>query len=160
MIKVINNESPGTKTYFQTLLLVNNEFTQFKKHYNKDQYILWVNEQMVIRDRKTLERTTIQSFDVRALQYVRKAYPGITLSYLVENNEGPLQDQLNKLRFMPNIYSPDFTIVNKDIVQQCHEQGVNVIPWTVNTLEGIKALKEMRVDGIISDYPDLFAQVK
>ncbi|HET7178651.1 MAG TPA: GDSL-type esterase/lipase family protein [Chryseosolibacter sp.] len=40
----IKKGSPRTKIYFQTLLPVNNEFSQFKNHYNKDEHILWLNE--------------------------------------------------------------------------------------------------------------------
>lgn len=43
IIARIKKESPATKIYFQTLLPVNNEFTQFKNHYNKDEHILFVN---------------------------------------------------------------------------------------------------------------------
>lgn len=46
LIQRIKNESPGTKIYFQTLLPVNNNFTQFKNHYNKDEHILNVNNQI------------------------------------------------------------------------------------------------------------------
>jgi lysophospholipase L1-like esterase len=46
MIQRIKSASPGTKIYFQTLLPVNNEFTQFKNHYNKDEHILYVNDQL------------------------------------------------------------------------------------------------------------------
>ncbi|HEV7330281.1 MAG TPA: GDSL-type esterase/lipase family protein [Flavisolibacter sp.] len=46
MIQRIKQESPKTKIYFQTLLPVNNEFTQFKNHYNKDEHILFVNESL------------------------------------------------------------------------------------------------------------------
>ena len=42
----IKKASPRTKIYFQTLLPVNNEFTQFKNHYNKDEHILWLNQQI------------------------------------------------------------------------------------------------------------------
>ncbi|MEO9021961.1 MAG: GDSL-type esterase/lipase family protein, partial [Ginsengibacter sp.] len=35
IIQKIQTESPRTKIYFQTLLPVNNDFTQFKNHYNK-----------------------------------------------------------------------------------------------------------------------------
>lgn len=45
-IQKIKKESPSTKIYFQTLLPVNNEFTQFKNHYNKDEHILRVNEEL------------------------------------------------------------------------------------------------------------------
>jgi lysophospholipase L1-like esterase len=43
IIRQIKAESPRTKIYFHTLLPVNNEFTQFKKHYNKDEHIAFVN---------------------------------------------------------------------------------------------------------------------
>ncbi len=44
IIKRIKAESPRTRIYFQTLLPVNNNFTQFKNHYNKDEHIAFVNE--------------------------------------------------------------------------------------------------------------------
>ncbi|WP_121357587.1 glycerophosphodiester phosphodiesterase family protein [Flavisolibacter nicotianae] len=37
---------------------------------------------------------------------------------------------------------------------------LQVVPWTVNSQEGIKRLKAMGVDGIIPDYPDLFQHAK
>jgi len=46
IIEGIKAASPSTKIYFQTLMPVNNEFTQHKNHYNKDQHILFVNEQL------------------------------------------------------------------------------------------------------------------
>jgi lysophospholipase L1-like esterase len=46
IVERIQAQSPETKIYFQTLLPVNNEFTQFKNHYNKDAHILWLNEQI------------------------------------------------------------------------------------------------------------------
>lgn len=43
MIHRIRAASPRTGIYFQTLMPVNNEYTQFKNHYNKDEHILYVN---------------------------------------------------------------------------------------------------------------------
>jgi lysophospholipase L1-like esterase len=43
IIKRIKEGSPKTKIYFQTLMPVNNTFTQFKNHYNKDEHIQTVN---------------------------------------------------------------------------------------------------------------------
>jgi len=42
------------------------------------------------------------------------------------------------------------------LLKKCHELGVKVIPWTVNEKGKIEELKAMGVDGIITDYPDLF----
>jgi lysophospholipase L1-like esterase len=46
MVQRIKQQSPRTKIYFQTLMPVNNEFTQFRNHYNKDEHILWINDQI------------------------------------------------------------------------------------------------------------------
>lgn len=114
----------------------------------------------VLKDKKTLDGTIIQSFDVRPLQYLHKTYPAVSLSYLVEKASGTFQQQLDKLGFIPNIYSPQYAMLTKEIVQQSHSKKMKVVPWTVNTVEEMNTLIEMGVDGIISDYPDLFAQVK
>jgi lysophospholipase L1-like esterase len=44
IVQTIKQASPRTKIYVQTLLPVNNTFTQFKNHYNKDEHIAAVNE--------------------------------------------------------------------------------------------------------------------
>jgi lysophospholipase L1-like esterase len=46
MIRRIRQASPATKIFFQTLMPVNNQFTQFKNHYNKDEHIQRVNDGM------------------------------------------------------------------------------------------------------------------
>lgn len=57
MILRIKSGSPRTKIYFHTLMPVNNEFTQFKNHYNKDEHILYVNEEL--RKLAAAEKITI-----------------------------------------------------------------------------------------------------
>jgi glycerophosphoryl diester phosphodiesterase len=37
---------------------------------------------------------------------------------------------------------------------------MKIVPWTVNTVAEIQRLVDMGIDGVISDYPDLFTQVK
>lgn len=44
MIRRIQAGSPKTKIYFQTLMPVNNTFTQHPTHYNKDEHIKAVND--------------------------------------------------------------------------------------------------------------------
>lgn len=104
------------------------------------------------------DRYVLQSFDVRILKYLHGKYPEITLSYLVEEKVGP--DQVKKkLGFVPQIFSPDFTLLSYDEVPQYHAQGMRIIPWTVNTKEDMKRLIGMGVDGIITDYPNLIPEV-
>src|ERR1700761_7516492 len=44
-------------------------------------------------------------------------------------------------------------------VAALHAMGIQVIPWTVNDADSLKALLAKHVDGIISDDPALLAQV-
>lgn len=101
-----------------------------------------------------LNRVIIQSFDVRTLQEIRKTDPDIRLALLVENNLG-LNENLNRLGFVPNIYSPDFNQVNSELVSETHKRRIEIIPWTVNKVEDMNRMKSLGVDGFITDYPDI-----
>lgn len=115
----------------------------------------------VIQEKKIEDRVIIQSFDIRTLQFIHKKYPGIRTAYLYEPPSiNSFNSRLKELGFTPTIYSPDYSTVTNAIVKECKELGIKLIPWTVNDLAKMKELKRMGVDGIISDYPDLFEQLK
>jgi glycerophosphoryl diester phosphodiesterase len=111
----------------------------------------------VIKEKGIEERAIIQSFDFSTLQYLHQKYPKIKTAMLIEDfDKRSLDDQLKALGFIPTIYSPDYSLVNEKLVQHCHQQNIKLIPWTVNDKLIIEKLKAMGVDGIISDYPNLF----
>ncbi len=50
---------------------------------------------------------------------------------------------------------PDFQLyVTQDMVDAAHAAGIAVIPWTVDDPETMKALMDLGVDGLITNYPD------
>lgn len=111
----------------------------------------------VIKEKQIEERVIIQSFDFRTLKYLHEKYPSIRTAMLIEDSdEGDFEDQLKRLGYTPAIYSPNHTLVDEKLVKQCHDKGIKIIPWTVNDKKQINKLKKMGVDGIITDYPDLF----
>jgi glycerophosphoryl diester phosphodiesterase len=115
----------------------------------------------VLKQKNILDRCVIQSFDPRPLQVLHKNYPKIKTSFLVDKEGGDkVLEQLGKLGFTPDIYSPTFSTVSQQVIDVCHTAKMKIVPWTVNTKEEIQKLVDMGVDGIISDYPDLFSQVK
>ncbi len=101
---------------------------------------------------------TIQSFDVRALKEVKKLAPNLPLALLVENEQS-LQWNLDALGFQPDIYSPYYKFVDQKLVADCHKRGIRVIPWTVNDKTAMRQLTALGVDGIITDYPNLIAEL-
>jgi glycerophosphoryl diester phosphodiesterase len=108
----------------------------------------------LINEKLDWNRVNIQSFDFRVLQYMHQAYPEVTLAMLVETAGKPAE-QLAELGFEPEIYSPYFAALTKETVDQFHQKGMKVIPWTVNSTEQMERLLNMGVDGIITDYPNL-----
>lgn len=110
----------------------------------------------VLKQKGILPYVVIQSFDARTLQVLHKKYPEVRTSYLVANKK-TFEENITDLGFNPFILSPYYLMVNEGLVKKCHDAGIKVLPWTVNTKAEIDALKALQVDGIISDYPDLLA---
>ena len=110
----------------------------------------------VINDKKISDQVIIQSFDFRTLKIIHNKYPQMKTAALIEGfDKRTLDEQLKELGFTPTIYSPDYSLVTKELVQQCHDLDIKVIPWTVDDKITIDKLKAMDVDGIITDYPNL-----
>lgn len=105
-----------------------------------DQYLSW-------------DRIVIQSFDFRVLKYWHEKHPEVRLAALVENLKS-VDHNLDALGFTPAIYSPYFKLLSREKVEYLHHKKIRVIPWTVNEIKDMLALKGMGVDGFITDYPD------
>ena len=73
-----------------------------------------------------------------------------------DSDEDDFEGQLKRLGYTPEYYSPNYELVDEKLVKEVHAQGMKIIPWTVNDKKTINKLKKMGVDGIITDYPDLF----
>ena len=111
----------------------------------------------VVIDKGIAPRTVIQSFDKRTIQYINKTYPQIKTSYLIDAKyKKSIKELVEELGFKPFIVSPNYKIVTAEMVKDAHQLGIKIIPWTVNSKDEIEGLKKLKVDGIISDYPNLF----
>ena len=110
-------------------------------------------------DYNLFDRVIIQSFDPATLIEFRKLNQDIKLAMLV-SDERSIDEYISLLGFVPEIWSPNFRLLTPDIVSEAHSKGMEVIPWTVNTVAEMRDLLEMGVDGIITDYPDSAAVLR
>ena len=143
---------------------------------------VFVKTMMEVLHRKNLgKRLTIQSFDIRTLQVLHKTDPKVRLSLLAFGKDmaaelkkqglsaedekkiqaailaygkGGVDEDLKKLGFTPQIYSPYYTSVDAALVKKVHAAKMQILPWTVDEVKDMKALGDLGVDGIITDYPD------
>lgn len=109
------------------------------------------------------ERIILQSFDFNVLKYwhlqfKEGKYKRVRLSALVEDEM--VDPSLEKLGFNPDIFSPYYKHLIKRRVDMCHDKGIKVVPWTVNEIVTMKEIKALGVDGLISDYPNRFFEMK
>ena len=120
--------------------------------------------QSILKKQLPPDRIVIQSFDFAMLKQWKQGadagnYPKVRLAALVENLRSP-EKNLEELGFKPDIYSPYYRLISQDKIARLHEQGIKVIPWTVNQPDVMQRLKEWGVDGLITDYPNRASHLK
>jgi glycerophosphoryl diester phosphodiesterase len=135
-----------------------------------------------VRGAGMASRTTIQSFDWRTLLAARRLAPEIETVCLTY--EKTLQDQADASGRRPSpwlagldpaayggsvprlaaaagcgTWSPYFRELGEATVAEAHALGLKVVPWTVNSREDLARFIDMKVDGLITDYPDRAREV-
>jgi len=114
-----------------------------------------------------VDRVEIQSFDWRTLPLVHRAEPSIPLvtlwsqdtwvpgsPWLAGVDPAVVGDPVIGAALVgANILSPEYTLVDKPLVDRAHSLGLKVIPWTVDGADDMRAQIADGVDGLITNYP-------
>ena len=116
-----------------------------------EEYVKLVLE--VISTKGMDEQSNLQSFDLRILEEIKRQNPQMRIALLVDENES-ISDKLDALSFKPEIISPHFNLLNRDNVNKYRTEGYKIIPWTVNNLSDLNHMIDLKVDAIITDYPN------
>lgn len=121
-------------------------------------------------------RATVQSFDWRTLREVQRLAPAITTVALTARQDW--LDNLTDGRWTAGlrladhggsvprlvqavgakVWSPFHGDLNPATVNEAHALGLQVVPWTVNDPARMAQLIDWKVDGLITDRPDLARQ--
>lgn len=95
----------------------------------------------------------LQSFDVNILNEIHSKFPEVRTSYLVSSPG--IRENLSLLEYPSDIYSPHHSLVRDSaFVDSIKKLNMQLIPWTVNESAEMSRLIELKVDGIITDYPE------
>ena len=131
-----------------------------------------------IRKAGLTARATIQSFDWRTLQIAQKEAPEIVTVYLSSQQGAGDTVQAGKPGASPwlagfdvddyagsvartvaaaggSVWSPHYKDITQALVRDAQSLGLTVVPWTVNDEADLARLLDWKVDGLITDYPDL-----
>lgn len=135
-----------------------------------------------IRKAGLQKRATIQSFDWRTLEVVKRAAPDIMTVCLT--TQSGLDDNIGAGKAGPSpwlggldirdfggsvprlvraagasVWSPDWRELTAAALDEAHLRGLLVIPWTANDPVDMARLVDMGVDGLISDRPDVLRDI-
>lgn len=113
----------------------------------------------VINTRDISKRFIIQSFDIRPLKVMHQKYPEIPVGLLTGDRKVSMAENLSAMGFNPDFYNPYYGMVTPELIDSCHKKGMLVVPWTVNEMTDMQRMKKLKVDGIITDYPNFFSDL-
>lgn len=105
----------------------------------------------LLAERSFRDNVIVSSFSPATLEAVRRADPDIPVGLLT--TAGYDQDKA-LARVLDRGWSalhPHHTAVTADLVARAHARGVAVNTWTVNDPEAVLRLRDLGVDGVITD---------
>lgn len=109
---------------------------------------------------KLSQRVMFSSFNPIALLRIRRLMPEtpIGLLALPGKSGGWARSWLGRTISYQALH-PAFRDVTSALVESCHQRGQRVFVWTVNQVEEMRSLLDLKVDGIFTDDPVLAQQV-
>ncbi len=107
----------------------------------------------VVRGAGMLDRVIFSSFSPASLGCLRRLDEGVALAWLYNWpwQRGTALDLVDELNLQA--LHPGRRAVSKRLVQQAHERGLWLVPWTVNEEATVHRFLSWQVDGLITDRP-------
>ncbi len=147
-----------SRSFYYNIEIKSYKFYDGKYYSTVQQYVDLV--MAVILQKRISSRVIIQSFDVRALQYMHQKYPTIKLALNANSSDSlHFATRLTQLGFTPDLFSINYDAVTSQLVQDCASKGIKLVPFTVDDLNAMRQLKTLGVNGFMTDYPDRAKQL-
>ncbi|MGE6378983.1 glycerophosphodiester phosphodiesterase [Peribacillus muralis] len=97
----------------------------------------------------------VHSFDAESMKRFHLLMPDVQVGVLIKRRIS--EDKIKEIAEYASFLNPKQTILNPKLQQRIQKHGLKVYTWTVNNKKRMRMLEQMRVDGIISDFPDYFS---
>lgn len=109
-------------------------------------------EDYIVKHKWSYNDFIISSFDWEMLVETKNYNPKIPIAVLIETS---IKEALAFAKtIQATAINPDYMLLNDENIKEIKAAGFKIFPWTVNEPEVILEMKNFKVDGIISDYPD------
>ena len=159
VIDLVKNKSPNTG--LQIEIKTDPKFPQLT--FTVKEIAKQIND--IIEINKLVDKIEVQSFDYRVLTELQKLNPKIKTAYLTHDEGDPVD-----LEFIAaaggKIWGPEDIQVTPELVSKAHTLGLKVVTWVWPEKTGkefylvmMERLINAKVDGIITDRPDLLKEL-
>jgi len=114
--------------------------------------ILSTIEKAIKSKKWSVRHFILASFNIKQLIKIKKINPKIRIGLLCLRNTVNVARRAKKL----NLYSLHIyrRLMKKRGLETWRKRGIKIFAWTVNNERGINRAKKLKIDGIISDFPD------
>ena len=104
----------------------------------------------MIREHADPDKVVVSGFHPGALSKINDLFPEIQLGFIYNRT----QDEELRHNCPIDVVIPQFRLASRELIEEVHDEGLRVIPWTVNEDREISRLLGLGVDGVITDYPE------
>lgn len=118
----------------------------------------------LVKERGLFDNLIISSFDPKVLVDCKKIDPATKTGLLYEPGEEKCEEVCDDFvayckKLGVDAVHPFIGFVSEDYIEEAHEAGLIVNPWTVNQDFQIERLVEWGCDGLITDVPDYAREI-
>jgi len=111
-------------------------------------------EKFINQKKISSENILFSSFNWNELEKLRELNSDVKIALITENDPLLAIETAKKLKAVA--INPNYKDLNKGNIKVIHKNNFKIYTWTVNNKRDISKMKSLKVDGIITDFPDRF----
>ena len=111
-------------------------------------------EKYINQKKISSQNILFSSFDWNELEKLRELNSDVKIALITENDPLLAIETAKKLKAFA--INPNYKDLNKKNIKIIHNNDFKIYTWTVNNKRDISKMKSLKVDGIITDFPDRF----
>ncbi|WP_017378561.1 glycerophosphodiester phosphodiesterase [Paenisporosarcina sp. TG-14] len=105
-------------------------------------------------DKPQNQKMILQSFNFESMKKMNTLLPNVPIGVLTWSKAHTTPQALKEFSAYADYFNPSYGLINEELVNLVHSLGMKIQSWTVRSQASADFLLEMKVDGIITDYPD------
>lgn len=118
-------------------------------------------EEEVLKQCEGIKNILFVSFHAEAIKKIKSLNQGAETGFLFSDRIENLENFISMNKIIKSDWlGGRYTAINKELVKEAKKNGFGIFVWTVNEKKKISRYAKMGVDGIVSNKPDLFYELK